>query len=192
MAQESSISNNREELINSNDLLLDHERTVLKKYFNSTSHNVQDDKTDPLKITSFGEPPTKLTSNGVWVGNFYDVHMTPMLQELRIQCVINVMGVVPNSIIVGIPYILYPLPQPQNGEKFDEMSMANAFNIGYAIEKLRAAGYTSVFVHCLSGIDRGPTIVWKYMVDKLKWKEDDARNHIKKLRPISNIHSDWF
>lgn len=186
------LSNNREELINNNDLLLEHERTVLKKYFNSNSHTVQDEKTDPLKLASFGEPPTKLTSNGVWVGNFYDAHTTPMLQELRIQAVINVMGVMPNSIIVGIPYILYPLPQPPAGEKFDDMSKANALNVGYAIEKLRAAGYTSVFVHCLSGIDRGPTVIAKYMIDKLKISEEDVRSQIKRLRPIANLHLDWF
>ena len=184
-------SSRMDELIDSNELYLDYERAVLHKYFEAKFFAVNDEKTNPLKLRSFGEPPTKVTNTNVWIGNFYDAHNTGLLQELRIQVVINLLGMMPNSLIVGIPYILYPLPQP-NGVRFDDLSMANAMNVGFAIEKLKKAGYPSVFIHCLEGIDRGPTVVWKYMTEVQKVDPQVARAQITTKRPISVIHEEWF
>lgn len=185
-------SNNREQLIDSNEQLSDTERAILKKYFNNKSHGVSNKETNPLNLVSFGEPPTKMAPD-VWVGNFYDAHSTALLTDLRFQCIISLMGQWPNAVMGGIPYYLYPIPLiVEPGKKLDEMGQNNVISAINMIERLRNAGLTPILLHCLEGKDRSPTITWKYMIEKLKKTEDDARATITRLRPISQIHHDWF
>ena len=192
MAQEVQTSNSREQLIDGNELLSDVERTIVKKYFNNKSHGVSNKETNPINLVTFGEPPTKLAPD-LWVGNFYDAHSTAILTDLRFQSIISVMGQWPNAVMGGIPYLLYPIPLVvEQGKKQEPQGIENITSCVNMIERLRSAGLTPILLHCLEGKDRSPTITWKYMVDKLKKSEEDARATIQRLRPVAILHTDWF
>jgi hypothetical protein len=153
------------------------EQATMEKYFKPNESN-------PLKLETWNTPPSEIIK-GLWVGSWYDVENTALLGNLNIQSIINVMGTFPTGMIVGVPYVIFPLNQPFGDTKpFAEQAAS-------MISKFKSAGMNKVFIHCLSGIDRAPTVVWKFLVDT-GMSKDDALYILKEKRNIARPHPDWF
>jgi atypical dual specificity phosphatase len=45
-----------------------------------------------------------------------------------------------------------------------------------------------VLVHCMAGVSRSATVITYYLMKYKKMKFSEAYNHVKKIRPIVNIH----
>ena len=50
------------------------------------------------------------------------------------------------------------------------------------IETQRMAGRT-IFVHCLNGVSRGPTVMAGYLMVKNNWTRDEALDYLREKRP---------
>jgi hypothetical protein len=151
---------------------------------------------NPLNLRSWGHPPTKIADK-LWIGGLYDAFNHVLLAKLRIGAVINVMGSMFNLGIVqgmdavpvcsvpeGIGYACFKTLQPF-GQTITQAKAAIQ-----AIKFYRDNIGVNVFVHCGEGIDRGPTIVWKYLVES--GTSPDAAEGMIKARSIVVVHKDWW
>lgn len=137
---------------------------------------------NPLQLESYDVEPTKIPSWDLYIGNYYDVNDPELIKELGIKSIINVAGVVPQTISIGVNYCLYPLSQPFGDTKILALQAVES------IKQLLKLG--PVLVHCWTGKDRAPTVVWRFLSHYMDGNK--VEEIIKTLRPISIIHRSWF
>ena len=143
---------------------------------------------NPLKLDRVvGIEPSKipcLSFGEVYIGCIYDTEPN-YLTTHGFTDVINVMGGNVYQIAHGIGYTFYALNQPFG------ITLPSAHA---AVDRLQhvTQTYGKVLIHCWSGIDRAPSIVWKFLIHYCGYQDQEALDSIKKARPQACPHPDWF
>ena len=152
---------------------------------------------NPLNLDeeTLKQPLSKITDL-LYIGNLYDALDHNNLRANQIQVIVNCVGPMTwlnikdmapfpaYSVPTDIEYYAYPLAQPFGP------TMALAHNAARIVNKCLINGQR-VFVHCLSGRDRSPTVSHKAMVDA-DYSPEKAEALIRQARPMVKIHHDWW
>ena len=152
---------------------------------------------NPLNLQHWGRPPAKIADK-LWIGGLYDAINLPLLAKLRIGAIVNVMGpLIPQ---LGITQTIQPVPVcvVPDGVSYASFTtlqpfgqtLQNAKTAVQAIKFYRDQIGVNVFVHCGEGRDRGPTIIWKYLVEGGATPE--VAKEMLKSRSIAIVHEDWW
>lgn len=139
---------------------------------------------NPYRLSqSFGVNTTKIIDR-LWIGNIYDSLNEELLNKLGINAVINLLGT--GRVFPKIVYTIIPLSQPFG------TTLPDAEEAVKKIDELRNGAGLNVMVHCWEGVDRSPTVVWKYLTYWYGLDEKEAVDLIMSQRPIAKPHPSWF
>lgn len=151
--------------------------TILNKYFKHPEDN-------PLRImNTFNCPPSEVLP-GLWIGNFYDSENEELIRNLGIGTIINLTGSI-RKLYLGIVHLVVLVDQP-----FQTTIHSAQKAVSFIHDRIMEDD--PVMVHCLGGVDRAPTVVYKYLVDYWGDKPEEAVERIKKVRPQALPHPDWW
>ena len=144
---------------------------------------------NPLKLDRVvNVDPSRIeypSESEIWIGCIYDTEPN-YLATHDFTDVINVMGGNVYQLAHGISYTFYALNQPFG------ITLSGALAAVDKLDKLVNNRHNKIMIHCWSGIDRAPSIVWKFLIHYCGYQDQEALDSIKKARPQACPHPDWF
>lgn len=125
--------------------------------------------------------PIEIVHN-LYLGNSFHAANMSLLQDNRIDTIINVTDNIPNYFENYFTYYKINI-HDLNGEYFGD-ELRNTFNL----IKTKLAEGKRVMVHCVEGRSRSVTIIIYYLMNELDYSFDDAYLMIKNKKSIVNLN----
>jgi dual specificity phosphatase 12 len=117
----------------------------------------------------------------LWLGGLDLIYDLEFLKENKIT---HVVSVIEDDISTSAMYTLHIKQMLVRIMDRDDAPIADAFERAVAFIDEALTGGGAVYVHCLMGISRSPTIVAAYLIKRRQMTRDDALSYLVERRPI--------
>jgi len=143
-----------------------------------------DDKDEPDSV----QKPQGLDEILEWLylGNAYQAADQELLQGLGITCILNLVGGRFPEEYDPDQFLMYPLSD--YGADNLERRLKPCFKF---LSNVKKRG-EKVLVHCAMGVNRSPTVVIAYLMEREKWTLKDAIHHVLLRRPQTRPHDKYL
>jgi len=135
----------------------------------------------------------QITKN-IAIGEYQDAMNEEALKHYQIDCILNVNEIeLKNNLDyekLDIYYWWHPIPRDrktQTMETFKKDILTASYEVKYLTER-----YMRILVHCLSGIDRAPLVVARYLEIVAGITIPQAYSLIKQQRKHIMEHYEWI
>jgi protein-tyrosine phosphatase len=166
-------------------------RDKLINYYNNgiDTEKVEREKEDDWKIIKiykfFSQPNLIIEKNNIklYLGNSYNAANFKTLDNLNIDCVLNISNEIPNYFLDNFKYLQISVPD------INSCSISYCFDsvIKFFFENIDA-GNKNFFVHCYYGASRSATIVLLLLVRYYNLDFEDAKSLLDRKRDVINMN----
>jgi len=122
-------------------------------------------------------PPNKVLDY-LYCGNLYNAHNKKQLNELQIDCILNLRSEMNYRTSVNMSsYLHCPL------DDFGTSNLESIWSTCFDFIEEAIRNKKNILIHCDGGISRAPSIIIGYLVAKLNWPLKNALEHLIQVRP---------
>lgn len=159
-------------------------------YYNGISEYVEREKKDEdkyvTKIYNFFSEPSMIYEKSdvkLYLGNSYNSANSVTLNELEIDCVMNISNEIPNYFPNNFDYFNISVPDKNNYHMTDFFDLA----INFFFNKVEQ-GKKIFFIHCYYGASRSAIITLLILIRYFKISYEDAKKLLEDRRGFVNIN----
>lgn len=163
-------------------------------YYNGLGENVEREKKDKdryvTKIYNFFSEPSLINETEdikVYLGNSYNAANFSTLNDIDVECVINVSNEIPNYFPNNYDYLNISVPDKNNYHMKDFFDVV----LNFVFTK-REEGKKVFFVHCYYGASRSAIIILLLLIRYFKLPFEDAKRMLERKRNFVNINVDFL
>ena len=163
-------------------------------YNNGLGENVKREKKDKdryiTKIYNFFSEPSLINETEdikIYLGNSYNAANFSTLNNIDVECVINVSNEIPNYFPNNYDYSNISVPDKNNYHMRDFFDVV----LNFIFDK-REEGKKVFFVHCYYGASRSAVIVLLLLIRQCKLSFEDAKKMLERKRDFVNINIDFL
>ncbi len=138
------------------------------------------------KLYSFFSKPNKIIDQRnikLFLGSAYNSANYKILQDLKINKIINVTEEIPNHYEDSISYLKISILDDSNSKiNIDSLDKINEF----------VRENDNVYVHCYQGASRSAAVILHLLISKFNFKIDEGLNYLCEKHPITNINVEFI
>lgn len=121
--------------------------------------------------------------DGLFLGSSYNAYCLDKLQEKNIKVIINVTEEIDNFYQDSNEITYYKFSIKDNNSD----DIIDILNQTYQIIDSNLSQGNNVLVHCYMGASRSASVIIYYLMKKLDWDYDRAKDHVTFIRPLVNL-----